>query len=187
MELAHNLGGDILQQEIASRLAAAGAAGGIGSQLRGQDIALSQGNADAVNRFNAFIAQMKTEENARNAQQRQDTSNMNVGNRQRLGEQNALNRYNVDLENLNRKNSLLGQNFGQRYQIAAGKSGALGALADARYQEQAAKANTIMSLGQGLGQGIGGVGDLLGGGGFLGGGTQDFYQNIYGRGGRGGY
>lgn len=187
MDLAGGLGQQVALEQLRRRFDAADRAAGLGSQLRGQDIALSQGNANIANNFNLAVAQMGNQAAQYNAGARERAQFQNVGESQRVGDTNELNRYGTMLENLNRQNSLRGATFDNNLARTQLEMGALGNLANARYAEQAARAANIQSLGQGSGRAVGGavelglggglgeVGDLGGGGGGYGGSRRRGY------------
>lgn len=159
-ELARGLGSDLTRQALDRRLGAAQAAGGLAGQIRGQDVNVASTNADIINRFNSLVAGMQNEAAQRNAAARQEVQGYNVGTRQRLGEQTQLGKFNTTQENLNRRNDLRQQQFGNQVTRAQGMSNSLGNLANAGYAEQAAKAAAIRGLGQGAGQAVGGGLDI---------------------------
>lgn len=175
--LARGQGADLMQQAVENRYRATLAAGEGASRLRGQDIDLSSQQAGAVNRFNEIVANLRQQAARDSAAERAQAETYNVGTRQRTGEENVRARYGNEQENLERQNRLRQAKFGSEVTKAGGVSGALGDLSQAKYAEQAAKAEAIRGIGQGVGQAVGGVGDILGGGGFLG----DDVQGLYGR------
>ena len=58
----------------------------------------------------------------------------------------------------------------------AGATGALGDLARAKYDEQAARAQNIQAVGQGAGQAAGGAADVFAGSGYMGTSLADLYK-----------
>jgi hypothetical protein len=181
MELASRLGDSNILAEYQARMNAAGQAAGIGTQERGQTIALNQGNQEAMNRFNEFMANAGNRANEFNAQARQRAGDYNVQNRQRVGDTNEIADYETALENIMRQNNLRGQNFGQQMARGSGLANAYGDMAGLREARRSAYIGNAQSMGQGIGSAVGGIGDLAAGGGAFGGGIQDFYRNAYGR------
>lgn len=185
--LAASLGRDLVRQGLERRMGALQGAGQLGGQLRAQDQALSGENARAVNRFNELTAQIRNQAAMDAADARTKAQAYNVGTQQDLANQNTLNRYGVGLENLNRKNSLKQQSFGNDVTRLQGYTGALGQ--EAAYKE--AKRAERIRMGQQVGGAIGAVGDqavdaLSGGltGGLGGGGGGGLLGGLFGGGGK---
>lgn len=177
MELARGMGTDLARNEIQTRMDAASQAAGLGSQERAASIDRNVANSDAINRFNEYLSQIGTQQARDNAMAQERANFGNVENTNRIGETNELNRYNNDVGNLERQNDLRERKFGAEMDRAGGLAGAYGGLATAAYNKRAARVANAQSLGQGVGQTAGAAVDILGGGGFLGSGTQDFYRN----------
>lgn len=157
MELARGMGSDLARSEIEARMGAAGAAGGIGSQIRGGDVGLSQWNADATNRFNQWVAEQQTQAAAESAGARERAGFANVENRQRIGEENVMNQYNTALQNLTRQNALKGGAFQQELQKAQGLQGAYWQAAYQKDRQKRAREEAIVGVGKGLGGAAGGA------------------------------
>lgn len=167
-ELGRGMASDITRQALARRLGAIQSAAGLSGQIRGQDIGVSQANADITNRFNELAAGLQNQAAQYNAAARERAQGYNVQTRQRVGEQNVANKYNVNEGNLNRQNALQQQMFNNAAAKASGMSGAYGGLAQADYLQQAAKANNIQQLAAGAGKVAGGLFDVGAGTGLFG-------------------
>lgn len=158
--LARDMGSDLTQQAIENRYRANLAAGEQAGNLRQGDINLSSNRANAVNRFNEMVADLRNQAARDNWSERTAAQRYNVGTRQGLANENARSRYGVGLENLNRKNALKQGVYDNDVTKLRGQSEALAALSGAKYDEQAARLQNITSIGQGVGQA---GGSLLGG------------------------
>lgn len=176
-QLAGEMGLDLQRVSLERRLQALRDYGGAAGAMRGQDIGLSESRAQALNRFNEFVASQRQQAGAYGAAARERAQAYNVGTAQRIGEANPLLEYQTALQNINRQNQLQQQLFGARTTITGGQAGALGGLAQAGYAEQAARTANIRAIGSGAGQAIGGafggaaggVGGAVGGMGAVGG------------------
>jgi len=177
-QLARQQGGDVARLALENRMRALEAGTSAAGQARGQDIALSQSQADAINKYNQWKSQLQTEAAANAAATRNQGQLRNVSETQRIAEANQLANYNVALQNLQRQNELRERLFGAQAQKAQGLTGALTGLSQAKYAEQAAKAQQIQGIGQGIGSAAGGVLDLYGGGGGFGAGGFSM-ANLY--------
>lgn len=165
-EMGSRFGSNIARQAILNRLSAMEAGGQMAGQIRGQDIGLSESRGNAMNRWNEWASNLRTGAAAQNAAARNQAGMYNTGTRQRLADTNNLNRYGTSLENLNRRNDLEAQLFGQRLAKTQGMSGQYSQLGMYQNARQAAKAQAIRGIGQGvddLGESIGGY---YGGGGY---------------------
>lgn len=162
--LARDMGSDLARESAMRRLSGIEAAGGAASNLRGQDVDLASRNAEIANRFSEMFSQQQTARNQANAGSRERAKAYNVGTRQALGNANEQARYSTATENLNRKNQLMDTLFGQQAHRAAGLSGALTSYGGAREQGRQAHIGAAQSVGQGVGQSVGGVADIYGGG-----------------------
>ena len=165
-ELSRGFGIDLAQMAIKNRLRGAMAAGSLGGQIRGEDIALSSRNADAINRFNEFVATLGTQAARDAALARQQAQGYNVGQRQRVADTNPLLRYETEQANLDRQNRLRQALFSSQLARAGGLEGALGGLGGFKERRRAER----IALGQAVGEGVGGAAglglDIYGLGGF---------------------
>lgn len=153
-------GADMARMRVANRLSGAEQAAALGGQIRGQDVAVSQARADAMNRFNELASQLGTQAAQQNAAARERAQAYNVGTAQHVGEENVQSRHQTELENLTRRNALKNQLFGQQVTKAGGTTQALYGLGNL---EEAKRLERI-KLGQSVGQGVGGaVGGFAGG------------------------
>lgn len=158
--LARDMSSDLVRQNIATRLGALRSMGDVAAQERGQTIGLEEGRSNAINRLNEFVANMLTGQNRYAADAQNQANLYNVGERQRLADTNAQNRQALNIRNQDTQNQLRlqqGQYGLSRAELLAQQ---LQALGGAKYAEQAARSQTLQSLGSGFGQGGGG---LLGG------------------------
>jgi hypothetical protein len=167
--LARSMGADLSQQEINARMGALGAASTGAGVQRGQDIQLGTAKADAVNRFNEMVSNLRTQaaRDAMGERVRAQVANQDLT--QNLSERNALLNYGNDESNLNRLNALRQQTFGNQVSKAEGMTGALKQKAAGKDARQAAIAETAQSAGRAFGGALGGIfdmgGSLVGGGG----------------------
>jgi hypothetical protein len=178
--MARGMGSDLAQAAVARRYQAMLDAGQMAGQARGQSIGLSSRNADAVNRYNEVVSQLRTMAERDAAASRERAQAANTGERQRIADANEVNRYATERDDLNRQNNLRQQNFQNDVTKTSGLAGAYMGLGGARYAEQAGRENAIMQVGQGAGRAIGGAADIATGAGAFGGGMQDFYGQMYG-------
>lgn len=149
--LAAAQGEDLVRAAISGQRDAALQQGAIGSRLRGEDIDVERTNANTLNRYNELAANIINERNLNAQNTRNRAQERNLGERQRLGDTNRLMRYDVEKENLERKNRLLDTLFGQRLARAQGMAGAYQGLGAARDAQMQTKAQGIMSAGKGAG------------------------------------
>lgn len=164
-QLARQQGTDVARMALENRMNALTAGTSAAGQARGQDIALSQANADTINRFNQWKSQLQTEAAANAAQQRNQAGLYNVTEAQRVADANTAAQYNTQLANIQRQNALREALANFQMGKVQGQAGALTGLSQAKYAEQAARAQQIQSIGQGIGSAAGGVLDIYGGGG----------------------
>lgn len=155
--LSRDLGLDMARDASGRRLAANAQAGGMAGDIRSGDTSLSARNADIANRFNEMAANIQNQAGQFNAQQRQQAGAWNAQNTQNVGNANAAMGYQVSSDNLNRQNTLRDQDYANQLQKLTGQTGALSGLSDAKYREQAAKAQTIQSVGTSGGQALDGI------------------------------
>jgi hypothetical protein len=160
-ESARGLGADLAARSEQAKLT--GLAGGLGaaSGIRGEDYRAASENAGIMNRLAEYIANQGTEANRFAAEARGAAANANVGNAQRIGESNVLNKYATGESNLERRNRLRGLLADYQLQKASGLSGALNAFGLKKDQDKAAREQTIMSIGRGVGQAGGGAAGLF--------------------------
>lgn len=160
-ETARGLGGDLAARIEANRARGLEGQLGAASGIRGEDFRANEANANIMNRLAEFIANQRTEASRYAADARAAAADRNVANRQRIGEENILNRYGTNLENLNRKNQLRSALSNFQLKKASGLSGALNAYGLKKDQDKAAREQTIMSIGRGVGQTAGGAAGFL--------------------------
>lgn len=160
-ELAATMGRDLERDSAARRLGAAQSLGQQGGALRQQDFSNSMANSNVLNRFNEFVSNLVTGARAQNAGARQQAGFANVERRHDVADENETQRYQAALENLMRQNALRQQGYNNQLSKFGAQSGAYGGLGQAKYYEQAAKAQNIQSLGQGTGRAVGGIGDIF--------------------------
>lgn len=168
MDLARGLGDDLVRQQILARLEGAGQAGALGGQMRAQDLALGQSNADVWNRYGEWLSNTMTDASAQNTAWRNAAQARNVSEQQRLAEANAANRQGMATRNQEYLNSLRQQGFGNELAKIGGIAGANQSLADQSMAAASARQKNLSGLGQSIGQTVGGVGDLAVGGDWLG-------------------
>jgi hypothetical protein len=162
-QLAGEMGLNLQRESQARRLQALRDFGGAAGALRGQDIGLSAGRAQALNRFNEFVAAQRQQAGQYGAGARERAQAYNVGTQQRLGEQQQLADYQAAMANVNRQNQLQQQLFGSRLAKVQGQTGALGDLSTAQYAEQAARAAAVRGAAGGGAKAAGGAYQAFGG------------------------
>jgi hypothetical protein len=154
-DLARDQGNSLVEQSLLRKMAANESAAGQAAGIRGQDVGVQSANANYINNFNSMIANMRTNAAAQNAAAQTAAQANNSRMQQNVANQNEMGRYNTQLQNLTRKNALLGQNFDQQLQIANGLAGAYGGMADSADLQTKNKADALVGAGQGAGK-IGG-------------------------------
>ncbi len=150
--LARDMGNDAAMASERNRIGGIQSAGNIAGQVRGGDVALNQGNANAMNLFTQWVSQYGTQAARDNAAAQQGAENRNVANTQRISDTNELGRYQADTSNVNRQNALRGNQWGDRMQQFGALSGALNSMGRFEDSETAAKQMAIMNIGQGVGE-----------------------------------
>lgn len=155
--LASAQGDQLAMAAIQNRMGASLARGQLGSSLRGQDQANAQFNANAMNRFNEWVSGLQTGAAQYGAQERGRAQTANAGNRQRVADFNELSAYENRAGNLDRRNTLTQQSFGNDIARLGGLSNALGTLGGAKDAHEAARQQNIRGIGQGVGQAAGGA------------------------------
>jgi hypothetical protein len=163
MNLSRDAGRDLAMAAIQNRLQAATAAGGLGGTVRAQDQANSQARADATNRFNEFVSSLWTDRNRYGADAANAANQYNVETRQRLADTNAQNRQAMDVYNQQNQNDLRQLTFEDQLARGRAVAGALTNQAIQRDERKRRRAEMYQQVGQGAGQTVGGVADLLGG------------------------
>jgi hypothetical protein len=159
---AADLGNEMAEAAALRRIAAAGQAGDMASNIRGQDVGVQSANAQFSERYNELVSQLLSQQNASNAQALTEAQAANAANTQRIGDANATAKYATEKDNLERKNALLQELWNQRYAKTSGQSGAMAGAANALARRSAQKAAAIQAVGEGAGKTIGSVGDLAG-------------------------
>lgn len=160
-DLARQMGQDLSQQAILSRLSAAGQGAQIGGQMRGQDFQEAAQNAQMWNRFNEFVSSGMTQAAADAANARNQAQAFNLGERQRLSDTNIGQKNAYDVRNQEYGNQMGQLAHQNEFNKTAGVSNAL--LGQAQYQadQRAADMENLVGLGQAAGQGVGGGVDAL--------------------------
>jgi hypothetical protein len=148
---------DLTRQAIAERLQALKSGSDLAAQTRGQDVALSQSQADDYNAFHRFVSEMDTQAARDAAASRAQAQQYNVGTQQNLANQNSLNKYQVAEGNLNRWNQLQQQQYGNQLEKVQGQSNAYNTLGFAKDAEKVGK----IKAAAGIGQGVGSLGDSV--------------------------
>jgi len=162
--LAGQQGKDLASQAIQNRLAALNQVSQQGSALRGQDIALSQAQANTYNQFHQWLSDLQTQAAKDAAQSRMQAAAYNTQNKQQIANANPMLQYQTQQENLNRYNQLQQQQFGNQVTKAAGTTGAMTALGSEQDRQRQALINAASAAGQGIGGALG-PGGLVGPGG----------------------
>lgn len=160
-ESARSLGAGAIRESLARRPQAIAAAANMAGATRGQDADVQGRNAQIINAFNAMVANMRTQAGRDAAGSRERAGFANAGERQRIADTNTLGNVEAARRNQEYGNLLKGEEFGQRVQKNTGLTGALGNLSRGKYAEQAAKAQSLRSLGGSAGGGAGGLTDFL--------------------------
>jgi len=154
---------DLQQQGILNRLRGAEGVERAGGALRGQDVSLSTTQANQMNQLNALLSQLYTNQEQENTARAQQAQWQNAIEAQRMADYNNMAQYQTALDNLNRQNALSQQAYQNQLSQAGMLTGAIGEQARAADAEQAARRDTIMGLGTGLGQAAGGAYGLYAG------------------------
>lgn len=161
-EFGRGLGSDLAQQAVQNRLNATQQAATLAGGLRQQDINLSQGQADSVNRFNEFVSQLMTQAARDNAAAQERAQAFNVGNRQRVADVNVSERNRFALGQQSREDLLLQQIKDNEFRRAGLVVPTLGALAQQENAEKAAKDRAVQGFGLSGGETLGGLFDIFG-------------------------
>lgn len=148
MENARASGSDLAMQAQQARLQGLAQYGNMAGAIRSQDIGLRTTNADAVNRFNEWVSQLKTQVGMQNAQARQAARDRNVSERQRIADYNATNAQDVQQFNLENQNRLRQLTFEDQLAKAQGLSGAYMGYGRAKDAETAGRQSQILGLGR---------------------------------------
>jgi hypothetical protein len=156
-ELARGMGTDLARQAVMNRLQAASTAGNLAGDIRAQDVNVSGQQADAVNRFNQWVSQLKTGAAQYGADARNQAQGYNVGTKQRVADVNTMNRQEMAQRNQEYSNAMRNQGFSDQLKRLAGLSDAYQGLGQYKDAQQAARAKAIYSLGQGVGRAAGGA------------------------------
>lgn len=149
-ELARGLGSDLARQSLMRRFEAAQAAGGLGTQIRGQDLQRGMFNADTLNRFNQYVAGVRTGAAADAAAARNQGQLYNIGQRQRIADANKQARYMAQLTDVERQNMLRQQVYTNELAKINAINSALSAKSNAEYAEQASRERAISDIGRGV-------------------------------------
>ena len=155
--LAAQFGSQLAQQAAGNRIMGAQQAGAMGSQLRGEDVALGTTNANFMNRFNEIASNMMTQAARDNAMARERGQAGNVARAQHVGEANVTGGYEAALANLNRGNALRQQGFNNQVTKTQGISNALLQDAFARDEQRRNREQALVGAGQGIGGLAGGA------------------------------
>ena len=159
--LAHGIGSDLATQAALNRISASGQVGALGGAIRGQDIALSEQRANALNRFNEWASSFLTQAAQQNALAQERAQTRNIGTAQDVASTNELNRYNTQQQNLTRNNALEQALANFRLRRAQSQAGASQDLGNANYAEQASRMEQLRGLGSGIGAGVGALSGVL--------------------------
>ncbi len=154
---------ELAQDRALRRMDAIGASGQLAGQIRGGDIAREAENAAMINRMNQFIGSLQTDAERFAAQQETANRVREAEGRQRVSDVNRLTAYDVDRENIERRNAL--QEAIKNFQLrrAGHEVSALGDFGTSRRLERASRERNIENI---LGSAGGLVGGLAGGGAF---------------------
>ena len=163
---AGDMGRALAEAALSRRMAAAGGAGNLAGQVRTADEQRAATNADVVNRFKEFAANLQQQRNMFNAGAQTDANFRNTSRAQGVGDTNALNRQSTMESNIGRFNDLQQRLQDFRFRRAAAEGGALGNLAQLDWANQAARQQNIINAGRGIGETAGAVGGFFAGGGF---------------------
>lgn len=156
-DLLAKMGSNLARDRVDRRYGAALDAGALGGQVRGADELSERFNADQINRFNAYVADRLTEAQRFGAEERSRAEAYNTENRQRVADTNQLLGQRSRETNLDRHNQLAGALSDFQLARTAGASNQWNELARRRDARQAARAGAIRGIGQGGGQGLGGL------------------------------
>lgn len=176
-------GGDALRARLSSNAAASDAAAQMGrgviadragrradavrdyaayaGDVSGRDLGREYQNQQAQNRYSELWANLQTDAARFGAQERGAAQASNLARARTVGDTNALNRYQNELANLERKNALRSEEFGQRLAKTGGTAQGYLTRADLKERERQQKAAAYYGIGSGLG-GAGGA--AIGGG-----------------------
>jgi len=154
-EVAGELGANLATEAERNRVQGAQAMMDAATGVRGQDIALRQSNAGAINRFNEFVSNAMNQSRAYGAGASERAQAYNVGTRQGLDDQNVGTRNYFAQRNQDNRNRLLGQGYQDEISRLTGLSNALGQQAQGEYAEQAMRAQALRGIGSGGGQAAG--------------------------------
>jgi hypothetical protein len=163
---AANYGRDVamqrMQQNIGNRLGALQSLAGVAAQERGQTIGREEGNANAINRLNEYVANMVNMQNRYGADARNQANVYNTETRQRLADYNSANRQDVNFQNQASQNELRARQGGYGLDRAGLIANAFGVLGQSKDDWRKVKAGAIQGVGRGAGDSVSGiVGGLL--------------------------
>lgn len=156
-DMAAQYGNQVAREALLRRLGAIQSAGSFAGGLRGQDIALSEARAGALNRWNEMVSGLRTQAAASAAGARTAARERNLGEAQRIADTNEAARYQAQLEDIERQNMLRSQLFQQQLARTAGISGQYGMLGQYQKARQAARAAAIRGIGSSVDQTAGGI------------------------------
>lgn len=157
-QMARGMGDDLAMQAVNNRIGAAGQAAQMAGRIRGQDLNVQRGNADAQNRFNELVAQIRNQAGQYGAGARERAQQYNVAQRQGIADQNKQFQYATDLANRQRRNDVAQQDFNNRLAKLQGQSGAVQRYGRYKDAQTAAKADAIYGIGSGVGAIAGSMG-----------------------------
>lgn len=158
-QMRGEMGRGLAEEALQRRLAALGQQAGMAGDIRGQDFARSARNADLINNFNQYVANVKT----RQAQNRADLLNRQreyeAGERQRVSDFNRLEAADTEAENLQRWNALQSELGDFRLRKAGAQQPGYSALSESLRATDAARRLRNRELAQGVGSAVGGLMD----------------------------
>lgn len=155
-ELARGFGSDAGQLKANQMAQASYALPGMAGAARAQDYSQSLTNAQLINRFNELVANTQNMAAQYGAGARERAQGYNVGTAQRVGEGNVMNRYANQIRNQEYPNQMRNQAYLDQLAKLQGLSGARSALGQAKYDEQAQRAQNIRSTASS----VGGIADI---------------------------
>jgi len=152
-DLARGYGNDLAQLSVQNRLQALNQVGGLGGQIRGQDIGLSTEQARSQNRFNEWVSALKTGAAQYGAGARERSHFANVGTQQGLADENERARYLNEIRNQEYPNQMAQQGFMNDVTKLQGRTGALTERARGEFAIAEARRQAIQGIGAGVDKG----------------------------------
>jgi len=146
-EMARGMGSDLAMQSIQNRLMGMREAGGMAGDIRGQDADVGALNAEMTNRYNEFLASLRTGAARDAAGSRERAQQYNVGQAQRLSDANTLGGYESRLGERGRQDDLQDRLYTARMNKIKGQTGALDWVGQAQNARETAKEERTNALG----------------------------------------